>query len=82
MENFNLISSNQHSRFMLALGNHPFQANNEMRVGKSFADIYQRNRLLLLLNTIINEISETYHQLNDDIGSIMYVHFSLRVLII
>lgn len=53
-----------------------------MRVGKSFADIYQRNRLLLLLNTIINEISETYHQLNDDIGSIMYVHFSLRVLII
>ena len=71
MENFNLVSSSQSNRFMLALGHHPFQSNNEMKVGKSFSEVYQRHRLVLLLHSIIEELSKTYYQLNEDVFAIM-----------
>lgn len=36
MENFNLVSPYQENRFMLALGHHPFQSNNEMKAESHF----------------------------------------------
>ena len=71
MENFNLVSPYQENRFMLALGHHPFQNNNEVKVSRIFTDVYQQNRLILLINTIIEEIETTYTTLNEDLFSIM-----------
>lgn len=71
MENFNLVSPYQENRFMLALGYHPFQNNNEVKVSRIFTDVYQQNRLILLVNTIIEEIETTYTTLNEDLFSIM-----------
>lgn len=56
---------------MLALGYHPFQNNNEVKVSRIFTDVYQQNRLILLVNTIIEEIETTYTTLNEDLFSIM-----------
>ena len=56
---------------MLALGHHPFQSNNEMKVSRIFTDVYQQNRLILLVNTIIEELERIYTVLNEDVFSIM-----------
>ena len=71
MENFNTVSSHQNNRFMMALGNHPFQNNNEARVSKLFVDVYQRNSLILLIHTIIEEMRRNYTELNNDLFSVM-----------
>ena len=71
MENFNTVSSHQNNRFMMVLGNHPFQNNNEARVSKLFVDVYQRNSLILLIHTIIEEMRRTYTELNNDLFSVM-----------
>ena len=56
---------------MMALGNHPFQNNHEARVSKLFVDVYQRNSLILLIHTIIEEMRRTYTELNNDLFSVM-----------
>ena len=56
---------------MLALGHHPFQSNNEMKVSRIFTDVYQQNRLILLVNTIIEELERIYTVLNEYVFSIM-----------
>ena len=72
IENFKHVSSSSENQFMLAIGNHPFQYNNEVSYGKLYSYTYQRHRLVLLINSIIDEIESSFHCINNDIYSIMY----------
>ena len=71
MENFGKISANQETRFVLPLGHSPFQYNDPVSVSKLFSDVYQRNQLLLLLNTIMDRIEVTFHQINKNFYTIL-----------
>ena len=71
IENFKHVSSSSENQFMLAIGNHPFQYNNEVSYGKLYSYTYLRHRLVLLINSIIDEIESSFHCINNDIYSIM-----------
>lgn len=72
IENFKQVSSTNENQFMLAIGNHPFQYNNDVVVGKLYSFAYQRHRLVLLVNQILDKIANSYRIINEDIYSIMY----------
>lgn len=72
IENFKQVSSTSENQFMLTIGNHPFQYNNDVVVGKLYSYAYQRHRLVLLVNLILEKIANSYRIINEDIYSIMY----------
>lgn len=72
IENFKQVSSTNENQFMLTIGNHPFQYNNDVVVGKLYSYAYQRHRLVLLVNLILEKIANSYRIINEDIYSIMY----------
>lgn len=71
IENFGKISASQETRFVLPLGHSPFQYNNPVSVSKLFSDVYQRNQLILLLNTIMDRIEVTFNQINKNFYTIL-----------
>lgn len=71
MEDFSLVSSVQQNVFTPVLGHHPFQRINAISVSKVFLEAYERNRMVLLTDEIINEIELSYQRINEDLFSIM-----------
>lgn len=71
IENFKQVLSSSENQFMLAIGNHPFQYNNDGGFGKLYSFTYQRHRMVLLLNTILDEIAKSFEVMNQDIYTIM-----------
>ena len=71
IENYKQISSMSDNQFMLAIGVHPFQYNNNITIGKLYAHAYQRHRLVLIINSIMDEIGMSFTIINNDIYTIM-----------
>lgn len=71
MEDFSLVSSTQQNVFLPVLGHHPFQRVNAISVSRVFLEAYERNRMVLLTNEIVNEIEVSYRRMNEDLFSIM-----------
>ena len=71
VEDFYSVSSTQMNSFMPILGHHPFQHNNPISVSKVFLEAYERNKMVLLTNEIIDEIKSSYKRMNEDLFSIM-----------
>lgn len=71
MEDFSLVSSTQQNVFFPVLGHHPFQRVNAISVSRVFLEAYERNRMVLLTNEIVNEIEVSYRRMNEDLFSIM-----------
>ena len=71
IENFKKISSSSQNQFILAIGNHPFQYNYDVPIGKLYTHVYQRHRLVLVINSIIQEIYKSFTIMNENIQTIM-----------